>query len=185
MKLTCHDHRPTADMWDPRCVRCHRPLLDGNITRDELLVRVQAVDPGTTYELTGRQRGTWVEVAQEDTTDVWMFWARPASNIAGFEAVEHPHPNPTGEELGRAFLVEMMSAPAAPAEEIGTAWSRPKPSRWERAIQRYRDWRETSEMREFVSLAAPLVCVELFAVCWILGSDGCAAVAQALWSLVS
>lgn len=185
MKLTCHSHRPTADVFDPRCQRCGRPLLDGNITRDELVVRVaaafqQEINP------TGRQRGTWIEIEEVLDDEVWCWWVRPAANLLGFEAVEHGSDNPTGEELSMAFLVEMLSAPDASATpEIGEAWSRPKPSRWERAVQRYRDWREASETREFVSLAAPLVCVELFAVCWILGSSGCAAVAQALWSLVS
>ncbi|WCH97061.1 hypothetical protein POD33_34990 [Streptomyces moderatus] len=190
MKLTArHAHQSNGDVWNPHCRVCGVQLLDGGITPADLAARVseafqQVINP------TGRVRGSWMEVEEVLDDECWMWWVRPASNLLGFEAVEHPSSNPTGEELSLAFLAEMLSAPevkASPVDlpEIGTAWSRLKPTRWERAIARYRDWREASEMREFVSLAAPLVCVELFAVCWILGSDGCAAVAQALWSLVS
>ncbi|MFF1299979.1 MULTISPECIES: hypothetical protein [unclassified Streptomyces] len=186
MKLKCNSHRPNADVFQPRCQRCGVPLLDREVSADQLVDRIELfIDHRV--QLTGKQRGSWVEVAEQDAEGVWLWWARPAQNVAGFEAIEHPNPNPTGEELSLAFLAEMLTAPAAEpvVHEISTPQRRRKPSRWERAVARYRDWREASELREFVSLAAPLVCVELFAVCWILGSSGCAAVAQALWSLVS
>jgi hypothetical protein len=195
MKLTArHAHQSNGDIWNPHCRVCGVALLDGGVTPAELAARVseafqQAINP------TGRQRGTWIEVEEVLDEECWMWWVRPASNLLGFEAIEHPAQNPTGEELSLAFLAEMLSAPVEDSAgttgvaEIGTAWSRPKdepqPRWWERAIDRYRDWREASEAREFMSLALPLVCVELFAVCWVLGSDGCAAVAEALWSLVS
>lgn len=189
MKLTArHTHQPNGDVWNPHCRVCGVQLLDGGLTPADLCERVTAAFQQR-IQPTGRVRGSWIEVEEVLDEECWMWWVRPASNLLGFEAIEHPAQNPTGEELSLAFLAEMLSAPSPTPPEIGTAWSRPKdepqPRWWERAIDRYREWREASEAREFMSLALPLVCVELFAVCWVLGSDGCAAVAQALWSLVS
>ncbi|MEW2425018.1 hypothetical protein AB0911_31285 [Streptomyces nigra] len=173
-----HAHQTNGDIWNPHCRVCGCQLLDGGITPQQLAGRVASAFQQK-IELTGRVRGTWVEIIEVLDDECWAWWARPASNLLGFEAVEHPSQNPTGEELSMAFLVEMMSAPAPKAPEIGEAVSRPKAEVKPSWLDRYRTWREASETREFISLAAPLVCVELFAVCWVLGSDGIAAVVSA------
>ncbi|MGO4755492.1 hypothetical protein AB4212_44035, partial [Streptomyces sp. 2MCAF27] len=125
MKLSLsHTHAPNGDVWNPHCRVCGVQLLDQNLTPADLCERVsdalqQSVRP------TGRVRGSWIEVEEVLDTECWMWWVRPASNPLGFEAIEHSSSNPTGEELSMAFLVEMLSAPAAEPvalPEIGTAW---------------------------------------------------------------
>ncbi|MXM65529.1 hypothetical protein GR925_19240 [Streptomyces sp. HUCO-GS316] len=184
MKSTrCATHRPNADFWHPACVRCGVRLLDQNLSPAQLLERLRTVDPETPVVLTGRQRGTWVEVVEEGDFAAYAYWVRPASNTAGFEAIEHPSDNPTGEELSRAFFVEMLSAPGdarstgvTDLPEIGTAWSRPKPSRWER----FKRWSRANAEREFVTIAAPMTCIWLVALGWVLGWDGMSALAGLL-----
>lgn len=180
MNLNCTAHTPNRDVFNPHCVRCGCALLDGDVAPAQLVERVSSAFH-LPIEWTGRQRGTWIEVEEVLDDECWMWWTRPASNILGFEAVEHPSPEPTGEELSRAFLVEMLTAPEVTAEpvdlpEIGTAWSRRKPTRWDR----FKTWTRRNAEREFVSIATPL-CVFWCAALWVvLGNDGVAG----LWNLV-
>lgn len=182
--LNAHEHTPNGDIWQPACRVCGVPLLDGHVSAADLLERLRTVDPETRTVLTGKQRGTWVEVLEEGDLAIFAYWVRPASNVAGFEAIEHPSSNPTGEELSRAFLVEMLSAPedgsteATPLPEIGTAWVRPRRPRWERFVR----WSRRSAEREFVILALPLTAMWCVALGWVLGWDGVKAVCSVLFS---
>ncbi|WP_329332564.1 hypothetical protein OG866_06995 [Streptomyces sp. NBC_00663] len=187
MNLNCTAHQPTADIFDPRCVRCGARLLDQNISPADLLERLRVVDPETKTELTGRQRGTWVEVLEEGDLALFAYWVRPASNVAGFEAVDHPAENPTGEELSRAFLVEMLSAPAAtpePLPEPSWATSHRKPARASR-LARLWAYRPSEDTAQFLPLAAGLVATEALVVGWLLGWSGVVSVFGAVWSLFS
>lgn len=190
MKLTrCTAHRPNADVWQPACVRCGTRLLDRDVSPEQLRTTIETL-VGQEVQFTGRIRGTWAEMAEDDGLTCFVYWARPSSNAVGFEAVELDNPEPTGEELSRAFLVEMMSAPqvsASPGEsaegfpvsetpEIGTAWVRPRRSRWER----FKTWSRANAEREFITIAAPMTCIWLVALGWVLGWDGMSALAGLL-----
>lgn len=192
LNRTCIEHRPDADVWNPHCRVCGVALLDGPVSAAQLCERVSSAFQQT-INPTGRQRGSWIEVEEVLDETVWMWWIRPASNLLGFEAIEHNDPNPTGEELSRAFLVEMLSAPegssteTTPADgstettalpEIGTAWVRPRRSRWDRFVR----WSRRNAEREFLVTAAPLVCLWAGALWVVLGNDGIAGLWSALFS---
>lgn len=180
LNRTCIQHRPDADVWNPHCRVCGVALLDGPVSAAQLCERVSSAFHQT-INPTGRRRGSWIEVEEVLDETVWMWWIRPASNLLGFEAIEHGSENPTGEELSRAFLVQMLSAPDPEPErlpEIGTAWVRPRRSRWQRFLR----WSRRSGEREFLVTAAPLVCLWAVALWVVLGNDGIAGVWSALFS---
>lgn len=187
LSLNAHEHTPNGDIWQPACRVCGAPLLDGHVSPADLLERLRTVDPETRTVLTGKQRGTWVEVLEEGDLAIFAYWVRPASNVAGFEAVDHPSDNPTGEELSRAFLAEMLTAPAEePSPLPAPSWApshRKAPAR--RSLARLWAWRPSADTREFLPLAAALVGVEALVVGWLLGLDGIAAVWSSAWSLFS
>ncbi|MDX3666964.1 hypothetical protein [Streptomyces europaeiscabiei] len=184
MKSTRHAHRANGDAWNPHCRICGVQLLDGALTPAELCERVtaafqQKINP------TGRVRGSWLEVEEVLDNEVWCWWVRPASNLLGFEAIEHPAQNPTGEELSMAFLVEMLSAPDDDGSTKATvplpepampARARKGPSRWER----FKRWSRANAEREFVTIGAPITCIWAVALGWVLGWDGMCALAGLL-----
>ncbi|MGO4427324.1 hypothetical protein AB4Z54_53625, partial [Streptomyces sp. MCAF7] len=65
--------------------------------------------------------------------------------------------------------------------EIGTAWVRPRRSRWSRFVR----WSRRNAEREFLVTAAPLCVLWAVALFTVLGWDGVKGVASALWSVVS
>lgn len=176
MNLNCTRHAPNGDAWDPSCVRCGVPLLDGDCSADQLVDRVKKAFQQK-VQATGRQRGTWIEVEELLEKDCWMWWVRPAStNLLGFEAVEHENPDPTGEELSRALLEQLVVAGVDEVEPEPVSRPRRKPSRWER----FKRWSRVSGEREFVVIAVPMLAMWSVAVAVTLGWDG----VQAIVSLV-
>lgn len=187
MKLSLsHTHKPNGDIWNPHCRVCGVALLDGGLAPADLCERVTAAFQQK-IQPTGRVRGTWIEVEELLDDECWMWWVRPASNLLGFEAVEHPAENPTGHELSMAFLAEMLTAPAEPATADLPEPAMParhkarKAFRWARTAA----WRPSADTREFVPLAAALVGVEALVVGWLLGWSGITAVFGSVWSLFS
>ncbi|MFZ4273259.1 hypothetical protein ACOZFM_11135 [Streptomyces arboris] len=137
---------------------------------------------------TGRIRGTWTEVLEEGDGQLWASWVRPARNFAGYEHIDTTNPDPTGEELSTLLLAELAGFPL-PADyagstgvaepEIGTAWSRRKPTRWDR----FKTWSRANAEREFVTIALPLCAMWCTALGVVLGWDGVKGVAAAFGSL--
>jgi len=187
MNLNCTAHRPSADVFNPRCVRCGTRLLDQNLSPEQLRARVETVSAEPVF-LTGRQRGSWVEVAAEGPEDLYVWWVRPASNVAGYEAIALDNSEPTGEELSRAFLVEMLSAPGDGSTTTVTLPAPSLPARHAKAPRSYRlarllAWRPSAESREFAAVAVPLVAIEALVVGVVLGWSGMAAVVGAVADL--
>lgn len=184
MKLSLsHTHQTNGDIWNPHCRVCGVQLLDGGITPADLCERVsnalqQSVRP------TGRVRGSWIEVEEVLDTECWMWWVRPAGNLLGFEAIEHPSSNPTGEELSMAFLAEMLTAPAeepVPVAISGGAADRRTPHRKASRWQRFKTWSRANAEREFLTIAAPLCIFWAAALFTVLGWDGVKAVCSVLF----
>lgn len=188
----CAQHTPGSDVWDLHCTVCGVRLFECGISLDQLVERVYAIvqEP---IQPTGRIRGTWAEVLEEGDGQMWAYWVRPARNFAGYEAVDTTDPEPTGEKLSGLLLAELAGLPAddagsnrvtLPAPSGGAADRRTphrKASRWER----FKRWSRANAEREFVTIAAPLVCIWSVALFTVLGWDGCKAVVSALWSVVS
>ncbi|WP_333745906.1 hypothetical protein [Streptomyces sp. IBSBF 2950] len=174
----CPPHTASRDPFQSTCTVCGVRLLDG-ISIEQLVGRVEALvmEP---IQPTGRIRGTWAEVLEEGDGQMWAYWVRPARNFAGYEAIDCTNPDPTGEQLSGLLLAELAGfpAPAPSLPEIGTAWSRPrrKPSRWER----FKTWSRANAEREFITIAAPMTCIWLVALGWVLGWDGMSALAGLL-----
>lgn len=177
----CPPHTSSRDPFQTTCTVCGVRLLDG-ISIEQLVGRVESLTMEP-VQPTGRIRGTWTEVLEEGDGELFAYWVRPCRNFAGYEAIECMNPEPTGEQLSTLLLAELAGLPQVSAvhcesqsTEIGTAWSRRKPTRWDR----FKSWTRRSAEREFVSIATPL-CVFWCAALWVvLGNDGVAG----LWSLV-
>lgn len=186
MNLTpvCPPHKAGTNVWELHCTVCGTRLLEGNVSIEELVNRVYAVvqEP---IQPTGRIRGSWTEVLEEGDGQLWAYWARPARNSAGYEAVDTTDPEPTGEQLSGLLLAELAGLPAetAPAPVAisgGTANRRTphrKASRWER----FKKWSRVTAEREFLTIAAPLCIFWAVALFTVLGWDGCKAVITTLF----
>ncbi|MDX3522051.1 hypothetical protein [Streptomyces scabiei] len=183
----CPPHTAGSNVWELHCTVCGIRLLEGGISIEQLVGRVESLvqEP---VSATGRIRGTWVELLEEGDGQLWAYWARPARNFAGYEAVDTTNPEPTGEQLSALLLAELAGLPAdrvetAVSSEIGEAWSRPKhkASRWER----FKRWSRANAEREFVTIALPLVGIWSVALFTVLGWDGVKGLFAAVWSLVS
>ncbi|MCL6738010.1 hypothetical protein [Streptomyces neyagawaensis] len=178
----CPPHVSSKDPWITSCTVCGVRLLDG-ISIEQLVGRVEALTMEP-VQPTGRIRGTWTEILEEGDGQLWASWVRPARNFAGYEHIDTTNPDPTGEELSTLLLAELAGFPqvsASQAEsaspEIGTAWSRRKPTRWDR----FKRWTRATAEREFVSIATPL-CLFWCAALWVvLGNDGIAGLWSALF----
>ncbi|MFW3463897.1 hypothetical protein ACN24K_27395 [Streptomyces microflavus] len=179
----CPPHVASKDPWITSCTVCGVRLLDG-ISIEQLVGRVEALTMEP-VQPTGRIRGTWTEVLEEGDGELWAYWVRPARNFAGYEAIDCTNPDPTGEELSTLLLAELAGFPpgsgtrvVTASPEIGTAWSRRKPTRWDR----FKTWSRANAEREFVTIALPLCAMWCTALGVVLGWDGvkgvCAAVAS-------
>ncbi|MGW5231797.1 hypothetical protein ACWEQU_05765 [Streptomyces nodosus] len=183
----CPPHTASRDPFQSTCTVCGVRLLDG-ISIEQLVGRVEALTMEP-VQPTGRIRGTWTEILEEGDGQMWASWVRPARNFAGYEHIDTTNPDPTGEELSGLLLAELAGFPApATASEIGTAWSRPKesasrrkPSRWDR----FKKWSRANAEREFLTIAAPLMCMWATALFVVLGWDGVKGVASAVASIFS
>jgi hypothetical protein len=183
----CPPHKPGNNVWQLHCTVCGIRLLEGGISIEQLVGRVEALvqEP---VQATGRIRGTWVELLEEGDGQLWAYWARPARNFAGYEAVDTTNPEPTGEQLSGLLLAELAGLPAGdgstttvtlPAPSGGAAdrrTPRRKPSRWRRFVR----WSRANAEREFFTIAAPLTCIWAVALGWVLGWDGMKALAGLL-----
>lgn len=173
----CPPHKAGSNIWDLRCATCGVRLLEGTVSIEQLVGRIEVLvqEP---VSATGRIRGTWVEVLEEGDGQLWAYWARPARNFAGYEAVDCLNPEPTGDQLSALLLAELAGLPAeAPKPHRAATRPRRKPSRWERLKR----WSRVSADREFVTLAAPLVCIWGVALWAVLGWDGISTVCSALF----
>lgn len=176
----CPPHTASRDPWITSCTVCGVRLLDG-VSIEQLVGRVEALTMEP-VQPTGRIRGTWTEILEEADGQLWASWVRPARNFAGYEHIDTTNPDPTGEQLSGLLLAELAGFPPQAAEiappEIGTAWSRRKPTRWDR----FKRWTRRSAEREFVTIATPL-CLFWCAALWVvLGNDGIAGLWSALFS---
>ncbi|MEW2311782.1 hypothetical protein AB0918_24600 [Streptomyces sp. NPDC006864] len=177
----CPPHTASRDPWITSCTVCGVRLLDG-VSIEQLVGRVEALTMEP-VQPTGRIRGTWAEVLEEGDGQLWASWVRPARNFAGYEHIDTTNPDPTGEQLSGLLLAELAGFPpedgaTTTAPEIGTAWSRRKPTRWDR----FKRWTRRSAEREFVTIATPL-CLFWCAALWVvLGNDGIAGLWSALFS---
>lgn len=176
----CPPHTASRDPFQTTCTVCGVRLLDG-ISIEQLVGRVEALTMEP-IQPTGRIRGTWTEVLEEGDGQLWAYWVRPARNFAGYEAIDCTNPDPTGEQLSGLLLAELAGFPpeggsAETTPEIGTAWSRRKPTRWDR----FKRWSRRNGEREFLVTAAPLVCMWGAALWVVLGNDGVAGLWSALF----
>lgn len=179
----CPPHTAGKNVWELHCTVCGIRLLEGGISIEQLVGRVESLvqEP---VSASGRIRGTWVEMLEEGDGQLWAYWARPARNFAGYEAIDTTDPEPTGEQLSALLLAELAGFPAPSPEPAGyprstpVAVSRPrrKPSRWER----FKKWCRGNAEREFVTLAMPITCIWAVALGWVLGWDGMTALAGLL-----
>ncbi|MFI0143839.1 hypothetical protein [Streptomyces globisporus] len=182
----CPPHVSSKDPFQTTCTVCGIRLLEGGISIEQLVGRVEALTMEP-VQPTGRIRGTWTEVLEEGDGQLWAYWVRPARNFAGYEAIDCTNPDPTGEQLSGLLLAELAGfapegEPVVPASpEIGTAWSRRKPARWDR----FKRWTRANAEREFVTIAAPLVGIWSVALFTVLGWDGVKGVASAVASIFS
>ncbi|MFH9575711.1 hypothetical protein ACH4MG_34915 [Streptomyces sp. NPDC017454] len=179
----CPPHTASRDPWVTSCTVCGVRLLDG-VSIEQLVGRVEALTMEP-VQPTGRIRGTWAEVLEEGDGELWAYWVRPARNFAGYEAIDCTNPDPTGEQLSGLLLAELAGFPQvsegqseSPSPEIGAAWSRRKPTRWDR----FKTWSRANAEREFITIALPLCAMWCTALGVVLGWDGvkgvCAAVAS-------
>lgn len=181
----CPPHAASKDPWITSCTVCGVRLLDG-VSIEQLVGRVESIVQES-VQPTGRIRGTWTEVLEEGDGQLWAYWVRPARNFAGYECIETTNPDPTGEQLSGLLLAELAGfAPEGDAvttrvPEIGTAWSRRKPTRWDR----FKRWSRANAEREFVTIALPLVGIWSVALFTVLGWDGVKGVASAVASIFS
>lgn len=178
----CPPHTASKDPFVTSCTVCGVRLLDG-VSIEQLVGRVEALTMEP-VQPTGRIRGTWVEILEEGDGQLWASWVRPARNFAGYEHIDTTNPDPTGEQLSGLLLAELAGFPPEAAvlvEEIGTAWSRRKPTRWDR----FKRWSRANAEREFVTIALPLVGIWSVALFTVLGWDGCKAVVSAVGSIFS
>ncbi|MFE3516668.1 hypothetical protein [Streptomyces sp. NPDC059166] len=180
----CPPHTASKDPFQTTCTVCGVRLLDG-ISIEQLVGRVESIvqEP---VQPTGRIRGTWTEVLEEGDGQLWAYWVRPARNFAGYECIDCTNPDPTGEQLSGLLLAELAGLPpedaaTTRAPEIGTAWTRRKPTRWDR----FKRWSRVNAEREFVTIAAPLVGIWSAALFTVLGWDGVKAVCSAVVSVFS
>ncbi|WP_280913709.1 hypothetical protein [Streptomyces sp. SPB4] len=132
-------------------------------------------------QATGRQRGTWIEVEELLEKDCWMWWVRPAdSNLLGFEAVEHENPDPTGEELSRALLEQLVVTGVEPGDGATGTVAAPRRSAW----GRLRRWvRTEDDSMAFLRIASGLIALEAVIVASTIGLDGVGAMWSALFGL--
>ncbi|HSR50795.1 MAG TPA: hypothetical protein VLV83_08195 [Acidobacteriota bacterium] len=183
--LLCPPHKPGRNVWQIHCTQCGVRLLDG-ISIEQLVGRVESLvqEP---IQATGRIRGTWIELLEEGDGQLWAYWARPARNFAGYEAVDCTNPDPTGEELSGLLLAELAGLPA-PVDDAGSNGvtlveagriTHKAPSRW----QRFKKWSRANAEREFVTVALPMLAIWSITVATVLGWDGVKGLFAAVWSL--